>query len=114
MLLDWRTIGFSPDELDFLKGAPVLVRTGRRSFYSTILPTNHAFLRYDPSCLEAVDERGQKALRLIEQRLSGGSPEIHHWRTGDILIIDNWRLLHGRGPSREGCGRRLSRLLIDA
>ena len=114
MLLDWRTLGFSPEELHLLEGAPILVRTGRRSFYSTILSPDRAFLRYDPGCLEAVDERGRTALRLLEQRLAAGSPETHEWRRGDILIIDNWRVLHGRGPSDHGSGRRLARILIDA
>nr|WP_244571479.1 TauD/TfdA family dioxygenase [Mesorhizobium carmichaelinearum] len=86
-------------ELHLLEGAPILVRTGRRSFYSTILSPDRVFLRYDPGCLEAVDERGQAALRLMERRLAGGSPEVHHWHQGDILVIDNWRVLHGRGPT---------------
>ena len=114
MLLDWRTLGFSPEELHLLEGAPIFVRTGRRSFYSTILSADRAYLRYDPGCLEAVDERGRTALRLLEQRLAVGFPEIHEWRRGDILIIDNWRVLHGRGPSGHGSGRRLARILIDA
>jgi len=114
MLRDWRTLGFSSDELHLLEGAPVLVRTGRRSFYSTLLPPDRAFLRYDPGCLEAVDERGRAALDLVQRRLRAGSPEIHQWRRGDILIIDNWRTLHGRAPSDQGSGRRLARILIDA
>ncbi|ESY62402.1 hypothetical protein X742_33105 [Mesorhizobium sp. LNHC232B00] len=114
MLLDWRTLGFSPDELHLLEGAPILVRSGRRSFYSTILSPDRAFLRYDPGCLEAVDQRGEAALRLMEHRLASGSPEVHHWRQGEILVIDNWRVLHGRGPTDQGSGRRLARVLIDA
>ncbi|TYR36433.1 hypothetical protein FY036_01000 [Mesorhizobium microcysteis] len=114
MLINWRTLGFSPEELRLLEGAPILVRTGRRSFYSTIISSDRTFLRYDPGCLEAVDERGQAALRLVAHRLIGGSPETHHWRRGDILIIDNWRFLHGRGPSDQDSGRRLARILINA
>jgi hypothetical protein len=114
MLLNWRTLDFSSEELHLLESAPILVRTGRRSFYSTVLPPNHAHLRYDPACLEAVDERGRSALRLLEHRLALGTPNIHEWRRGDILIIDNWRVLHGRGPADHGSGRRLARILIDA
>jgi alpha-ketoglutarate-dependent taurine dioxygenase len=79
-----------------------------------MLPSDRAFLRYDPGCLEAIDERGQAALRLIERRLAGSSPEVHYWRRGDILIIDNWRVLHGRGTSEQGSGRHLARILTDA
>ena len=114
MLLDWRTLGFSREELSLLEEAPLLVRAGRHSFYSTILARGGAFLRYDPGCLEAVDERGQRALRLVEDRIVGAPTDEHHWHQGDILIIDNWRVLHGRSPSDRGSGRRLARILIDA
>lgn len=114
MLLDWKTLGFSPEERDLLEGTPVLVRSGRRSFYSTILAPGGAFMRYDPGCLEPVDQRGHIALALVEDRIAGASSEAHHWRQGDILIIDNWRFLHGRSPSDRGSGRRLARILIDA
>ncbi|CUJ49197.1 TauD/TfdA family dioxygenase [Achromobacter kerstersii] len=114
MLLDWRTLGFAPEELRLLEDAPILVRTGRRSFYSTMLSSDRGFLRYDPGCLEAIDDRGQAALQLVERRLAEAVPELHYWRRGDILIIDNWRVLHGRGPSEQGSGRRLARVLIDA
>lgn len=113
-LLDWRTLGFTADELDLLETAPILVRTGRRSFYSTILSADHTFLRYDPGCLEAVDDRGQAALRLVEHRLVNGVLEVHQWHRGDVLIIDNWRMLHGRGPSKVGSGRRIVRILVNA
>jgi hypothetical protein len=113
-LLDWRALRFSSEEFHLLEEAPILVRTGRRSFYSTFLPPDRAFLRFDPGCLEAVDERGRSAFRLLEQRLALGSPEFHEWGRADILIIDNWRTLHGRGPSDFGSGRRLARILIDA
>lgn len=113
-MLDWRKLDFSLEELEILESAPLLVRSGRRSFYSTILPSDRAFFRYDPCCLQAVEERGRSALRLVEQRLAMGSPESHQWSRGDILIIDNWRLLHGRGPTALDSGRRLARILIDA
>jgi alpha-ketoglutarate-dependent taurine dioxygenase len=50
----------------------------------------------------------------MERRLARASPEMHQWQRGNILIIDNWRVLHGRGPSEAGTGRRLARILIDA
>ena len=114
LLLDWKTLDFSREELHLLEDAPVLVRSGRRSFYSTFLAPGGTFLRYDSGCLEPVDERGRKALALVEDRIAGASSEAHHWRQGDILIIDNWRVLHGRSPSDLGSGRRLARVLIDA
>lgn len=112
-LIDWRSLEFTPDELHLLETTPILVRSGRGSFYSTILPPNRAFVRFDPGCLEAVDKRGRSVLDLVELRLSQAPPISHRWQRGDLLVIDNWRVLHGRGPTKEGSGRRLARILIN-
>lgn len=114
VLLDWRTLSFSSDELSALESAPLLIRNGRRSFYGTILPPDHKYLRYDPCCLEAVDERGKWALKVVETQLAKGFAHNHLWKQGQILIIDNWRMLHGRGASSNSTGRQLARILIDA
>lgn len=114
LMLDWRSLGFSADELDLLASAPILARTGRRSFYTTLLSAGRSFLRWDPGCLEAVDTRGRSALDLVERRLADGRAVSHRWRRGDILLIDNWRILHGRGRSGPASGRRLARIVIDA
>lgn len=113
-LLDWQALALSEEERCLLESAPVLVRSGRRSFYSTILSPEFRFLRYDPGCVEAVDERGNAALSLMKRRLANSRSATHQWRRGDILIIDNWRVLHARGHSELGSGRRLARILIDA
>lgn len=113
-LLDWRSLGFSESEMRLLQDAPVLLRSGRRSFYSTLLDADRAFLRFDPGCVEAVDQRGRWAFELVRRRISEARPLVHNWLKGGILIIDNWRMLHGRGPSERGSGRRLARILIDA
>jgi hypothetical protein len=114
LLLDWRALAFSTPELDVLAAAPILVRSGKRSFYSTILSQDRSFLRYDPGCLEPVDERGRSALRLLEGRLAKACPRAQSWKAGEILVIDNWRFMHGRGPGSPGSGRCLARILIDA
>jgi hypothetical protein len=114
MLLDWRNLGLSSEEFSLLESAPIVVRTGRRSFYSTVLSPDRTFLRYDPGCIEAVDERGRTALKLLRDRLARAAPNIHEWQRGEMLIVDNWRMLHARGPSEESSSRRLTRILVDA
>ncbi|WP_077228592.1 TauD/TfdA family dioxygenase [Sphingomonas hengshuiensis] len=112
--LEWRTLGFTADEIALLKGAPLLIRNGRRSFYSTALPRDGRFLRYDRECVEAVDARGHAALEAIRARLSSVTPTAHCLQRGEVLVIDNWRMLHGREVVAEHSGRRLTRRLVDA
>jgi hypothetical protein len=113
ILLDRHAVDFSPDERSLLRNAAILVRSGRRSFYSSILPASEEYLRFDTGCMEAVDDRGRAAIGMIEDRLSQSSPVHHHWRAGDILVIDNWRVLHGRASAIGSLGRRLARIMID-
>lgn len=112
--LEWRKLGLTPNEMALLKSAPLLIRNGRKSFYSTAIPRDGRFLRYDRECVEAVDARGRAALDLIRARLSSVGPVAHPLQRGDILVIDNWRTLHGREAVTEQSGRRLVRRLVDA
>lgn len=112
-LLDHRELGFTTDEIAALAGAALLVRSGRRSFYSTIIPPSAEFFRFDADCMEAVDERGRSAMSTVEERIARAEPVRHDWRRGDILVIDNWRMLHGRASAQGASGRRLARVMIN-
>ncbi len=112
-LVDRRDVAFSADELALLQSAPVFVRTGRNSFYATILPRTSDYLRYDPNCMEAVDKRGLAALDTVKRRLAETPEQQMNWNEGQILVIDNWRALHGRAASQVASGRCLARVMID-
>jgi alpha-ketoglutarate-dependent taurine dioxygenase len=45
-----------------------------------------------PICFEARD-----ALKLVATRIADAKLTAFHWRAGDMLVIDNWHVLHGRG-----------------
>lgn len=111
-LLETKKLAFSQSELALISSAPVLVRTGKRSFYSTMLDRNRPFLRYDPGCLEPVDPRGQKALSLVQKAIERASICTHVWSRGEVLIIDNWKMLHGRTAASID-GRRLLRVSVQ-
>ncbi|MCB1467860.1 MAG: TauD/TfdA family dioxygenase [Rhizobiaceae bacterium] len=87
---------FSPGELSLLTSAVMLVRSGRRSFYSTILDRCRPFLRYDPGCMEPLDARGEDALQIVSDAIGRIEVIKHEWRRGELLLINNWSMLHGR------------------
>ncbi len=90
---------FSPSELSLLSSTALLVRTGRRSFYSTILDHNRPFFRYDPGCMEPLDARGEQAMQIVSDAINRIEVIRHEWRRGEILLIDNWKMLHGRSAT---------------
>jgi len=111
-LIDTRKLEFYPDQLALLHSAPFLVRSGRRSFYSTILDRARPYFRYDPGCMEPVERLGEKAMATMRGAIARSPVEFHQWRVGEILMIDNWRMLHGRTPSAED-GRLLLRVSVQ-
>lgn len=98
-LADTTKIEFTTGALALLHSAPLLVRSGRRSFYSTILDRGRDYCRYDPGCMEPIDQRGVEAMATMRAAIEQSPIELHSWRAGDILMIDNWRMLHGRTQS---------------
>jgi hypothetical protein len=96
-LIRFRDLQVSASEQAGLEAAPFLVRNGRRSFYSTIYSRCRPFIRYDAGCMMPQGSESEAGLKLIAQRANEVGFTPVHWRTGDVLVIDNWNVLHGRG-----------------
>ena len=63
-------------------------------------------LRFDRECMQP-GIRASATQPAIQAFIDEATPYAHRWYEGDLLIIDNWRMLHGRGPAKEPDGRRL-------
>jgi alpha-ketoglutarate-dependent taurine dioxygenase len=49
----------------------------------------------------------------LTQRLHAADVCYHHeWRDGDIVVVDNYALVHGRNPFRGNSSRHLQRIQI--
>jgi len=99
---------FSPSEVDCLHSGVFLVRNGRHSFYASVLSGRRSFFRWDPGCMLAKDEYARVAQAAIERELGAMDPIRHQWKAGSILVLDNWKVLHGR----ERCDREGARRVI--
>ena len=94
--------------------AVFLVRNGRRSFYGSIRERNRGFIRFDPGCMTPVSCDGEIALRAFSPDRQKDALRRHDWKTHEILVIDNWRVLHGRGDGvRIAPGRVLLRAMVQ-
>jgi alpha-ketoglutarate-dependent taurine dioxygenase len=79
------------------ESAVFVVRNGRRTFYSTILSHSRPFIRFDEGCMLPVSPDGRQALQEVSERAAEIKQNCFNWQFGDILVVDNWRVLHGRG-----------------
>ncbi|MBN8973583.1 MAG: TauD/TfdA family dioxygenase [Rhizobiales bacterium] len=79
------------------EGTPFLVSNGRRSFYMTIVQSARKFVRFDMGCMTPASAAAADVRETVRQKLDGCESVAIDWREGDVLIIDNWNVLHGRG-----------------
>lgn len=78
------------------------VINGRYSFLTTIYNChqNKYFFRLDRDCMKATSLEGTELLTKIDNLICPEDLFETKWRSGDLLIIDNWRFLHARGESK--------------
>ncbi len=112
-LLDLGRLRLSPSQAQRARSSVFLIRSGPRSFYSTILSSTRTFTRLDPGCMVPLDHNGVRAMALFGTKRNQQVLETCDWRPGDVLAIDNWRVLHGRlGCVSVTDQRLLLRLLV--
>lgn len=71
-------------------------------------------LRWDDLFIVPVTTEGKSAFAAVRQHLAQTkSVEITLSKPGDTLIVDNWRMLHGRAAAFGVTTRRLDRAYID-
>lgn len=89
------------------------VRNGRRSFYSSIVSPGRPWIRYDPGCMTPESDGSAFAWNAMQGLLDASNPIRVEWQAGDILVLDNWWVLHARdeSPSADPT-RRLARVLL--
>lgn len=109
ILIETNSLNLSAEEKQLLSFATLLVRTGRKSFFSSVLSSERPFFRYDPGCMEATDEVGELAFRIMVRAIQDAPKYEFHWHQGDVLVINNWQTLHGRGDSTSTADRHLLR-----
>lgn len=112
-LLDSRDLRLDPAERSVLETEPMRIINGRYSFYSTVLAPFRPFIRYDPGCMTATRQPGLEAISMLaKERWTDRILEVR-WKAGDVLVVDNWRMMHGRGVGTNcGAERKLIRVAV--
>jgi hypothetical protein len=105
LLLDTANVSFTAQELKSLQTGIFLVKNGGHSFFAPLLNNDRKFFRWDPGCMMAKDEIAKVAMSVFQEKVGSVKPIRHAWHSGSILVLDNWRMLHGR----ERCDREDAR-----
>jgi alpha-ketoglutarate-dependent taurine dioxygenase len=97
LLMDARRLPLNEHQSSLLQSTPLRITNGRNSFFSTILSKARPFVRFDPGCMAATTTNGAKTLAVLARQNWSDYIETVHWEAGTVVVIDNWRMLHGRG-----------------
>ena len=74
---------------------------------------NRMQIRYDPACVRTYSSSAKRAERIIVEKVGSSIPIVVTWYKRDLLILDNWRILHARGDAiAEDSDRIIQRVLI--
>ncbi len=113
LLMDSQRLPLNEHQSSLLHSTPLRVTNGRNSFFATILSKARPFVRFDPGCMTVTTPNGAKALAVLARQNWPDYIETIQWTTGMVLVMDNWRMLHGRGHSDcADADRKLLRISI--
>lgn len=105
-ILHRRDLDLTTDVVEAMRAGVFLVRNGKRSFYANILSDAVSFMRWDAGCMFPKDANAMKAAKALSQPASITMKTTINWQAGAFLIIDNWSVLHARGPVVDCSSRR--------
>ena len=118
LLLDGRTLlaDLSPDLLTRALVKPRRPMSGAIRLFRICEATDNGYrLRWDEVFLKPASRIGAAAYQAIGTHVQDREATTAILaRTGDTLLIDNWRMLHARSPIPSCCaGRRIQRVYLE-
>lgn len=79
------------------------VKNGKKSFLCNFFEKDEETgvyrIRMDQGCMTPVTRHSILLFKRIWELIDKEKPHTIVWEQGDLLIFDNWRMLHGRGSS---------------
>ena len=91
----------------FVRHGVFLISSGNDSFFTTACA--HGRLRYDPGCMLPCDARAHQTVRFFEEAATTATE--YQWNEpGQVLLIDNRRVLHARSSADHEPQREIQRV----
>lgn len=117
MLLSGACIARDSQLSDLAKRVLFKIVNGRHSFLSTMSePSVDGFrFRYDEGCMQPVGSDAKELMFEMSSLVNSAEKVVIDWQLGDVLFVDNWKMLHARGKPINNVDietRLLERILI--
>lgn len=102
----------SKSDSELVRRAVFRFSGGAQGFYSSILDSTRPFIRFDEGCMVPASALAKEALAIVRARLDRSASLEHRWEVGDVLVIDNWSVLHARTGEQSSPLRKLLRIQV--
>ena len=116
LLADSFDLKLSADERAELQFALWVVNPGRGRFLAQVLEATGLGmdrLRLNTGCMRPAHRRFEETAEWLKDRLELVPRIEFSWQPSAVLMIDNWRVLHGRGGGPAGFAEReLQRIVV--
>jgi hypothetical protein len=120
VLADSQRLTLGGTERRDLERAVWKVKAGSRSFLASVVlrstltpPSSPLRMRYDAGCMNIADAAFAPTAGKLVRWLNELPIDRIHWEPGLTIVVDNWRMLHGRGEGADDSGiRELQRVLV--
>lgn len=105
----------SPNDEYLASRAIYKVKTNEGSFYSSLFIENerNKSFRYDSTCMFPVNNAAKEFEIKLHEIFSQVELENINWNKPKTIIIDNWKVLHGRSRVKMDEHRELKRIYIN-
>jgi hypothetical protein len=103
----------SSNDLKLAERAIFKIQTIHNQFYTSLLFREKGILaiKYDTNCMNPINDSAKKVAHLMREI----NPDVFEisWSGDKAIIIDNWKMLHGRREVNAGEKRELRRIYIN-
>jgi len=106
----------SEEELNLAKSAVFVVKTYHKLHYTSMIfnEFNSIGFRYDPCCMIPVNKAAKRIITIYDDFFNQHSPERVKWCGNSAILLDNWKMLHGRSIVNQNNQREINRIYIKA
>ena len=90
--------------------------THSKAFYCSMVfkVGNERCWRYDTQCMSPANKAASQVRQILNTRMAEIRETELYWTKGTSVVVDNWKVLHGRGPMPVGERQRiLERIYVE-
>lgn len=116
-LIHWQKIKehLSDNDLINFEQAIYLVKTPNKTFYTKLIHFHNAqhYFRYDPFIMKPINKHAKNIDKTLNTILKNLNLIKINWIENKTIIIDNWKMLHGRESIKKDLNRKIKRIYIQ-